>query len=289
MKNHFEIKLENKFRKAGSDSNKNYTYPNGLIYADKEVKYSWFFKTRTERFGFAEDGDYIEYMNNIYREKGDFESINNNYEESGLCHYIAVGLLIQYMEFFKTNDYFSENQTKKYMELAKIENWYAKRHGYPTAPIFNEWFIWDLWQIYGNGVIDTYWQQLQNAIRKFIKADKKFNQVLMFQLNDDQEYLLEKINAGKPFLIYSLFMPSYQNDPKDSHSVVVYGYYYNNGKGGKYLCHYRWEGASQVILSTESLQWYYAIDIDLRKKTKPSPIKPYFLHNGKYVKGTDYE
>ncbi|WP_027334682.1 hypothetical protein [Mycoplasmopsis felifaucium] len=78
------------------------------------------------------------------------------------------------------------------MELAKVENWYAKRHRYPTTLIFNEWFIWDLWHIYGNGVIVAYWQQLQNAISKFIKADKIFNQVLTFQLNDDQEYLLEK-------------------------------------------------------------------------------------------------
>lgn len=82
-----------------------------LIYADKEVPHSWWFKGLKNKFGYSslkEDWDYYS-------------------TDKGLCHYIASGILLQYAQLFLSNQTLSTRQLERYITIPnKSEEWRVK-------------------------------------------------------------------------------------------------------------------------------------------------------------------
>ncbi|SFW07263.1 Uncharacterised protein [Chlamydia abortus] len=68
-----------------------------------------------------------------------------------MCHYVALGMLLLYNEYFRTANVFSEKQIKKYFtyDVKSIKHYdsiaevYLK-HKLPFSPFLNEKFVADL-------------------------------------------------------------------------------------------------------------------------------------------------
>lgn len=280
------IRKKNKKNKNNKTNNEDAGAANktksGIINADVEVPYSWWFKKSIYKthFGYTDVAD-IKRREAINYDEDD--------ENQGLCHYVAAGMLLQYMEYFKSSGYFTEEQIKKYITIPRLDDKENREYNLPAFPRINYHFVKDLWIEYGDKKIFTTGTKMAKIIRSFINKKNK---------NDTPSYKVEPqlwgrikpwemIDDETPFMLYSTHLPCWDGESV-GHSVVIYGYYYNNNRGGKYLCHYGWDNASQVIVSTQALDWLWTARIDLWKKSEARTPKKYFVYDGQLISGPDY-
>lgn len=157
-----------------------------MIHAEKEVPYSWWFKLAINNKNFG----YQDYFTISYRwEKERMKASLRGDEKAeklirdkikkykcsdtkqGLCHYVALGMLLLYAEFFQNYGVFSDEQVKKYFVDYKYSSDYStfKKYGYPYSPAISDEFVTDLWTKHGWGAIATTSSYLKNVAYDFLK------------------------------------------------------------------------------------------------------------------------
>ena len=182
--------------------------PYTMIYANTEVPSSWYFKKCEVEYAAAGDGS---------------------------CGYIAAGLLLSYMEIFRSTGYFSSYQAQRYITE------YNGSIFYTGVPRVDDDFLYELDSNLGGATL----YELECAINSFMSGKNK-------------SYTIKKssgifTNVKKP--VKDGFPTIYAGNIEDfyggsgSHGVVVYGIYDN----GNVLCHYGWAGYTQVVMSTLGL------------------------------------
>lgn len=186
-----ELKNESKSRMSqigGSDSNASLN--NGLVQADHEVKYSWYFK-------------YCDTKNEI------------GYSDGDICGYIALGMLICYHDIFSSYGYFTEIERNFY--ITTREGPYGQ-----TVPLIDPVLATDLKGSRGNGTIA---KDVRNAfddfmVNKDIEYDNWENYLGFGSLR-------QQIDKSSPTIMFGNLNDF--NGGRCNHAVIVYGYY-NDGR-----------------------------------------------------------
>ncbi|WP_373440218.1 putative cysteine peptidase [Metamycoplasma equirhinis] len=261
-----------------------------IIYAEKEVPYSWWFKCSNwdEDFGYTDVQNLInlseEWMNqskednntNEYNEyKKIHDTVMKTNSNQGLCHYVALAMLLEYNEFFRSSNVFSEAQIKKYFKYYRSHTFpnHFEQYEKPIPPEVSPKLVADLWVKHGWGAIITTSKYLKSVAYDFM-FDKYALSVHHRLAGSIRPW--KWIRDGYPCMIYGSFIPdpSDKYNKKTGHAVVAYGMYDN---GRKLLCHYGWSGYSQVIVSSSLSGQLFLIGMKPGKKAK-SPI-PHFKIN----------
>ncbi len=193
----------------------NYPLETGLIYADVEVPYSWYFK----------------------RNATQYPANTTNSKKEGDCGYVAASLLLAYNEIFNSTGYFSKQQSAKYITPytgIKLET------GWDGVPTLADSFPRDVWgQEIGSSVPST----INDAIHQFMSGKGKeyeiYNYVWKFATVTDP------IKQGVPAAYFGNIPNANDDSKKIAHVVTAYGYYNN----GDLLVHYGWDYKSQVVMS----------------------------------------
>lgn len=195
---------------------------NGIVTADKEVEYSWYFKWNKTEFA--------------------YDSVT----AGGSCGYIALGLLLGYHEFFNNKGYFSDTEVISFI---------TKVNGNPNneniVPEIDDSFIQYLYNLYPkDGTISS---DIMRVMNKFMDGKPiswgYYDRYIFFGSAKSQ------IDDGYPVILFGK-LPDINNVEKVNHAVVVYGYYEDDSK---LLTHYGWNYYSQVIISTYTVGSWYAI------------------------------
>lgn len=201
-------------RKSGNPST-NYDFKNGLIYADHEVPHSWYFKRNNEEFP---------------------KNKNNT------CSYVAASMLLAYAELFECTGYFSKEEAAKYIIPYRGNR--SFEHGEYTfdgVPDLIDGFPQKVW---GEDIGDVGPATIDKEIHAFLRDAKKDVKYHNYYYLWELASITKPINDGFPAAYFGM-----QTDPNDgtavSHTTVVYGYYDN----GNVLCHFGWEGYTQVVMS----------------------------------------
>ncbi|RBI33836.1 hypothetical protein DRZ74_01920 [Metamycoplasma hominis] len=79
-------------------------------------------------------------------------------------------------------------------------------------------------------------------------------------------------------------MPNPIKKGKTGHAIVAYGMYDN---GNKLLCHYGWEGYSQVIVSSSLSGQLFLLGMKPNGKVKKT--RKHFIKNGIKYSGMDFK
>ena len=253
------------------------------LQVQKEITYSWWFRKAMLRYDFGETDD---------KELG---YTKPEEDETGLCHYIALAMLLQYAEFFYSKDVFSDKQIEKYItkrtKMLYPEYYPEWTEKYPVIPKISKELVKDLWQIYGKGKIRTTSLYLRQVAEYFIhenksRYDKKPN-VTFHRRSAGWIKPWKWINDNKPCIIYGLTIPNPPSVNEDKkyigHAIIAYGYTDN---GNKLLCHYGWEGYSQILVSSSLSGQLWLLGVSKTGDSKKP--REYFYHNGKYISGVDF-
>lgn len=164
------------------------------------------------------------------RNLGDFVA-----NDGDSCGYTAISFLLSYNEFFVSSGYFSQQQVEDY-----ITAYHGSNFGL-GVPKVSDSFLY----VFGSNPGGATVYQLKTAINNFMSGKNKDYTVKMTNgLFTDVE---KPIEDGYPCLYGGTF-PDMIGGTVD-HAVVVYGTY----NDGRVLCHYGWEGYTQVIMSGVSL------------------------------------
>ena len=254
-------------------------YKNGYLKVDKEIPYAWWFRSAIydEEFGYTDDIR--------------LGFTKDPKKVTGLCHYVALAMLLQYAEFFYSNDVFSDQQIKTYILKRQEKRWYKDYpewiNKYPVIPEISTDLVKDLWQKYGKGAVKTTGLYLRQVAEYFIheygdRYDKKPN-VTFHRRSAGWIKPWKWINDGKPCMIFGLTIPDPETHEYISHAIIAYGYTDN---GNKLLCHYGWEENSQVLVSSSLSGQLFLLGVS--KTGNDKKPKEYFYHNGKYISGVDF-
>ncbi|ACF07542.1 Uncharacterised protein [Metamycoplasma arthritidis] len=239
-----------------------------IIYADVELKHSWWFKTKAEGFGYADGKSYSE------QEKQGYPS----YKE-GLCHYVGAAMLLQYAEYFMSRDVFGFSGAWKYMESGA-----TNLSKFPESPTINKYLVLDLWGRHANWAIKTTGAYFKSTMWSFLQSDGKKPSVYVQRRSMGAIWPWKWIDDNKVFMTYGhVYNPN--NGQTIGHSIMPYGYY-NKGPN-KYLAHFGWEDYSQVIVS-QNLQtqvWLIAL-VQNNPQVKPT-LRKHFYYEGKYYTGEE--
>lgn len=155
-----------------------------MIHAEVEVPYSWWFKLSNyeENFGYQDyptirrRWEYELAMAEKNNDEGAAKMIREKIERfecsdpaQGLCHYVALGMLLLYAEFFQNYGVFSDEQVKKYFTKYDNLDQYSifEKYGYPYPPAISKDFVTDLWTKHGWGAIVTTSSYLKNVAYDF--------------------------------------------------------------------------------------------------------------------------
>lgn len=214
-----------------SGNTPHYPVSQGMLTADHEVPYSWFFKLNNTKFA----------AESVY--KG---SETPHWE----CGYVAGALLLSYQEFFESTGYFNAYEVSQYINVANVTSY---TNGIPNdipevKDDFLEYF-WNLHQSWGSTA-----STIKDAVAAFMDASGKNRVYEDYCYDWITATVTDPVKDGVPDILFgNLPAPNdttYGNgSTMANHAVVVYGYYDN----GKLLAHYGWNGYSQVILTTPDL------------------------------------
>ncbi|MBD3899173.1 hypothetical protein IEN87_03050 [Mycoplasma hominis] len=274
-----------------------------MIHAEKEVPYSWWFKLaiNNKNFGYQ---DYSTINARWEKEKeeaklrgdeGEAKFIQDKIDkykcsdtEQGLCHYVALGMLLLYAEFFQNYGVFSDDQVKKYFVDYQDSSDYStfKKYGYPYSPAISDEFVTDLWTKHGWGAIVTTSSYLKNVAYDFLKKPDlpNFWPVYVYRRSAGWIKPWKWIRDGYPCLIFGTYMPDPMGRGKVGHAIVAYGMYDN---GNKLLCHYGWGGYSQVIVSSSLSGQLFLLG--MKPNGKVYKTRKHFIKNGIKYSGTDFK
>ena len=191
----------------------------GLIYADHEVPYSWFFKRNINQYP-ENDGDN--------------------------CGYVAASMLLAYNEIFKCTGYFSSEQASAFIipytgDITYI-NGEARWDGVPELIDSFPHAVW------GEDTAGTIPADINEALEDFLKGKSVSYDVSYWYWLFDS--ITPEIDGGSPVALFGNHESPDPNAGGDgNHVTVVYGYYNNTNL----LCHFGWDGYSQVVMSSLGL------------------------------------
>ncbi len=231
-----------------------------MIFADVELEHSWWFKGLRNDFGYTEPNEWYP----------------GRYDK-GLCHFIAMSILLQYSQLFYSDKTFDEDQLKKYSTTYNQSDPDRDRFDYATVDTFNKKIPFDLWEKYNHGFATTHLDVVK--IMKSFFSENKNGMPIDFQTRVWGWIKPWKwIRDNKPTIIMG-------NDfTFGYHAIMPYGYYNNENK---YLVHYGWEGYSQVIMSSSFLFETWLVGIYQRKNISNSQR---FVHfQGRKMSLEEYE
>ena len=151
--------------------------------------------------------------------------------DEGCCGYVATALLLSYLEIFISTGYFSEAQRNQY-----ITPYYGSQF-YISVPEVDDSFLYAL----GSNPGGASQGDIKRMINNFMSGKSKNYQIK--ETTGVFTNIEKPINDGYP-AIYLGNMPDF-NDGNGNHAVVVYGLYDNTDV----LCHFGWNGYTQVVMS----------------------------------------
>ncbi|ENY68890.1 Hypothetical protein MAU_2600 [Metamycoplasma auris 15026] len=239
-----------------------------IIKADKEVSHSWWFKTLNDNFGYAYPP----------------EDFNYTKDDRGLCHYIAIALLLEYGQLFLSQETFSQNQLEKYMTKPTTSNPLNDKYGYPTGPKFNKKLTFDLWFNHGKEAFFTSSSYLVSVMNSFQYEDKHKYPLYVQRRSAGWIKPWKWINDDKPCIVFG-HIPVAENE-LGWHAIVVYGYFDN---GNKCLAHFGWEGYSQVIMSSSLSGQLWLLGVSASNGKPTVADKSYFMLNNENVDVTRFK
>jgi len=187
---------------------------NGIVTADTEVPYSWYFKKCTTQF-----------------------PVNSN----GFCGYVAGSMLLSYNEIFASTGYFSASEAKAYLRPYSGSwsgSWDSTSfaEGPIGVPELIDTFPQAIW---GDGIGGSVPNDIANAVNSFMSGKNKtyglYNYVSMFS------NIYDPIKDGVP----AAYFGNISTLNAGSHAVVAYGKF----DDGRLLCHFGWEFNTQVVMS----------------------------------------
>lgn len=189
----------------GVDEDANIKPSDRLVYADKEVPYSWYFKLNIDQFP-------------------------KNTIEPGICGYTALSMILGYHEIFSSAGYFSKEESKQYIKPSKGE------YGHSVPEIVDE-FPRAVW---GKEIGRSTPFDMEVATSQFLSGkDVQYSDGDWYWVFSD---IRREIDKGAPSIYFGEFR-LFDNDDY-YHAMVVYGYF---EEGDKLLCHWGYDGFSQVI------------------------------------------
>jgi hypothetical protein len=215
-----------------SGNTPHYPVSQGMLTADHEVPYSWFFKENNTKFA-AEDV-----------QKG---TETPHWE----CGYVAAAMLLSYQEFFKSTGYFNAYEVSQFINVANVTSY---TNGIPDdVPEVKDSFLqyfWDLHQSWGSTA-----STIKAAVAAFMDASGKNRVYEDYCYDWITATVTDPLKDGVPDLLFgNLPAPNdttYEGgSTMGNHTIVVYGYYDSDSK---LLAHYGWDGYSQVILTTPDI------------------------------------
>ena len=207
-----DASLRNKkgFELCGSSPMNHKEADEGLIYADVEVPYSWYFKRNISEYP---------------------------YNETGYCGYVAASMLLGYNEIFASAGYFSADEATTY-----ITPYVGSRISdteWDGVPEISDSFPTDIW---GEDIGGAVPGDIHSAVDSFLKGKGKRYDVYDFVWYFST--VTDPIKDGVPAAYFgSMTEPS---GGSFFHVVTAYGYYKDSGD---LLVHYGWDGYSQVVMS----------------------------------------
>ena len=225
---YFEKVFEDKEKAIGKEpQNRSYVYPtnyplqNGMIYADFEVPYSWFFK----------------------RNLTSFPQNQNNY-----CGYVAASFALMYNEVFQSAGYFSTSEASTYI-TRYVGNRVVVNNEiqWDGVPDLSDSFPTNIW---GASIGPSVPGDIDSAIHDFMQGKgKNYSNYLFYAVFAN---VTDPVHDGFPSLYFGNMNTINLEDPSRiiSHVVTVYGGWDDDLDGvGDLLCHFGWEGFSQVRMS----------------------------------------
>lgn len=188
---------------------------NGLITADREVPYSWYFK-----------------------ENGYCFPLNTG----KVCGYVAASLLLAYAEIFQCMGYFSEKESNQYLKpYTGTYSYVDGKMQWDGVPDLKNSFLEGAWK---KLIEDALPSTIDKAIHSFVRDEKKDVAYHNYFYYWEFASITKPIDDGFPAVYFGM-VPNIDTEGTCSHTVVVYGYFAN----GDLLCHYGWPLNSQVIMS----------------------------------------
>lgn len=196
-------------------------YGEELVYADTEVPYSWYFKLNNDQFP---------------------------HNGKSFCGYTAASMLLGYNEFFNSTGYFSEEESRKYINpyIGNIPSTWpssAKTTSPGGVPEIIDAFPTEVW---GDDIGGSTPSDIDTAIKNFMDGKDKEFEIYNFVSIFANVY--DPIKDGCPAILFGN-LDHVQQSGKVMHAVVAYGSY----DDGRLLCHYGWEGYQQVVISLPGL------------------------------------
>lgn len=198
----------------------NYPIENGMMFADKETPYSWYFKKLANQFAYGDP------------------SRNN-----GSCGYVATGMLLSYAEFFSSGGYFSDAEREEFVSPYNGPLAYGE-----GIPLISDSLVDYLYNMHqrpnGTTPIDSEWLVNLFAGNKN-KVYEHYMWLAFFATPSDP------IKDGVPAILYGNLSRVEQSASGRGHAVVAYGYY-NNTNGtpsNRFLVHWGWDYSSQIVMN----------------------------------------
>ena len=182
----------------------------GIIYADHEVPYSWFFKR-----------NYNQFPTN----------------DTGTCGYVSASMLLAYNEIFKSTGYFSAKESADY--ITPYVGSFSP-NGWNGVPDLSDSFPKSVW---GKNIGSSVPSTVHSAIDLFMNGKNKLYEVYEYVWKFAT--ITDPVKEGCPAAYFGNIQSPTNSDAWADHVVTVYGYY----NDGKLLVHYGWEGYSQVVMS----------------------------------------
>lgn len=159
-----------------------------LVYADHEVKYSWYFKYNVDRFP---------------------------YNDKGICGYTALSLIMAYNEIFLSpGSFFTEEESEKYIIPSTGE--YGR-----SVPTLKYEFPFDA---FGKGIGGSVPMDMDDAAAKFLEGkDVEYSDYYWIWLLGDP---IDNIDADRqPSIVFGSFVDIAGDNDFENHAVLLYGYF----------------------------------------------------------------
>ncbi|RMA77446.1 hypothetical protein JN00_0556 [Metamycoplasma subdolum] len=263
-----------------------------LFTAEKELPYAWWFKLSKGKrfFGYQEQATLkTHYLNLRLENQNNPELVKmydwriakcNEFINAGLCHYIGLGMLLLYSEYFVKYGVFSDQQVQKYLyeNDDDIGKYLFRKNHFGHPPLVTADFVGDLWLKHGKGAIFTTSLYMKQVAESFIKENRPQGEELPITIHRRSTGWIKPwkwIRDGYPCMVFGLTLPfdvksiDYKNtkgeDDMQGHAIVVYGTHDNDTK---MLCHYGWNGSSQVLLSRNLAGQLWLIGVKRQGKYK---------------------
>lgn len=278
---------------------------NGFAYADYEVDHSWWFKTVSEKtYGKNSNiNSSYEYLNENtkYYEKypSYYWKYYKKWTKKGICGYIGVISLLQYMELFKSSGYFSNWEINEFWET----NNYTSNKFYDNFKLSDKYFINDFYEknvlpkVTNDFVKYLYqktwfydgtnkWWHLKYISDSLIYSKWKASQINYSYWGDytifGKPYSTIK-NYKTPTLLAGFYgHKNVENeDEKIGHVITAYGVY----EDGRFLANYGWNDQfTQVITSSQLLN--HGMNFSINNKSS-NALKKMFNWNGQKIDGVE--